>query len=203
VRCLKAVQAALARGTSGLALLAGWALLGLAGLITFEVFARKFFGFSLQGADEISGFVLAIASTIGFAYALHLRAHIRIDVVLVLLPTPVQALLNVLAYLLFTYFTLVLAYEGTWEFVKSIRLSARSLSPMAVPLAWPQGIWSAALIFFAVVATAELASAIGLVASGRFREAAIRFGPPSLQREVEEEMAAARRRLSEQGARTP
>ena len=72
----------LARGCSWLAVAAGWTLLALAILVTFETIVRKFFGFSIQGADEIGGYVLAISSSIGFCYALVMRAHIRIDLLL-------------------------------------------------------------------------------------------------------------------------
>ena len=52
------------------ALACGYLLLFLSFLVGFEVVARKLFGFSLQGVDEIGGYILAILATIGFSYTL-------------------------------------------------------------------------------------------------------------------------------------
>ena len=48
----------------------------------FEIIARKLFNHSLQGVDEIGGYVVAIIGTFGMALAAVERAHTRIDVLL-------------------------------------------------------------------------------------------------------------------------
>ena len=54
--------------------------LGLAVVVTVETVARKVFNVSLQGADELGGYALAVGSTIAFSLALMGRNHIRVDV---------------------------------------------------------------------------------------------------------------------------
>ena len=64
----------------------GYACLGLSFLIFFEIIARKLFNYSLQGVDEVGGYVVAIIGTFGMALAAVERAHTRIDVLLFRLP---------------------------------------------------------------------------------------------------------------------
>ena len=78
-------------------ILGGYGCLGLSFLIVYEIFARKLFNHSLQGVDEIGGYVVAITGTFGMALAALERAHTRIDVLLLRLPARVQAGLNLLS----------------------------------------------------------------------------------------------------------
>ena len=66
----------------------GYILLALAVLVTAETIGRKLFSFSLQGVDELGGYVLAVASSLAFTTALVERAHIRIELFHVMLPLP-------------------------------------------------------------------------------------------------------------------
>ena len=63
-----------------LATVFGLIFLGLAVVVTVETIARKLFNVSLQGADELGGYALAVGSTIAFSLALMGRNHIRVDV---------------------------------------------------------------------------------------------------------------------------
>ena len=49
-------------------------------LVAVETVVRKLFNFSLQGADELGGYALAVCATIAFSLALLGRTHIRVDV---------------------------------------------------------------------------------------------------------------------------
>ncbi|MEM7296313.1 MAG: TRAP transporter small permease subunit, partial [Pseudomonadota bacterium] len=46
----------------------GILILGSAGLVTVEVFGRKLFNYSIGGADELSGYAFAVATTFGLAF---------------------------------------------------------------------------------------------------------------------------------------
>ena len=81
-----------------LSLAGGYILLLLSLVIVFEILARKLFSYSLQGVDEIGGYVVAGTGAFGFAYALIERTHTRIDLVLGHVPKPVRNFLNVIAY---------------------------------------------------------------------------------------------------------
>ena len=52
-----------------LSLVGGYILLLLSLVIVFEILARKLFSYSLQGVDEIGGYVVAGTGEFGFAYA--------------------------------------------------------------------------------------------------------------------------------------
>src|SRR5919199_464669 len=79
---------------SVLATIFGVIFLGLAAWVTVETVSRKLFNFSLQGADELGGYALAVGSTIAFSLALIGRNHIRVDVFHEKFPPRVQATLN-------------------------------------------------------------------------------------------------------------
>ena len=59
----------------------GLAFLVLAVAVTAETIMRKVFNQSLQGVDELGGYILALAGAMSFSVALVARAHIRIDIV--------------------------------------------------------------------------------------------------------------------------
>src|SRR3546814_4708567 len=80
--------------SSLLACIFGYMMLALSIVVTVETIGRKLFDFSLQGADELGGYALAVGSSIGFSAALIERAHIRVDLFHGLLPRPLRILLN-------------------------------------------------------------------------------------------------------------
>ena len=63
-----------------LATVFGCIFLGLSVVVAVETISRKVFNVSLQGADELGGYALAVGSTIAFSLALMGRNHIRVDV---------------------------------------------------------------------------------------------------------------------------
>ena len=65
---------------------AGWGFILCAAFITFDVIARRFFGFSSQATTELTGYALAFGISWALAHALTTRAHIRIDVLINHLP---------------------------------------------------------------------------------------------------------------------
>ena len=67
--------------STAFAVIFGYVFLALSGLVTFETVSRKVFGFSIQGADELGGYALAVGSALAFSVALIERSHIRIDLV--------------------------------------------------------------------------------------------------------------------------
>ena len=80
---MKRLQAA-AEGISRVGAIAGGALLLVASvLICIDITTRYLFAWTLGGADELSGYALAIASAWGFSSTLFHRSHIRIDTVYV------------------------------------------------------------------------------------------------------------------------
>lgn len=182
------------RALDALALGAGWALLALAGLVGFEVIARKFFAYSLKGVDEIGGYVLAVASAAGFIYTLALGGHIRVDIVFKYLGARWRAALHAIAYASLAAFAALLVWRAAAVWLQSSSLDAVAPTPLATPLVLPQGLWVFGLAAFALFAVI-LAIEIGwtLVRNGA-AEVDRRFHADRLEDELKAEQRDAERR---------
>lgn len=126
----------------------GTLIVGSALLVTVEVFLRKFFNISIGGADEISGYAFGVATTLGFAYALHERAHICVDAVYRLFPKWLRIVANFFGLILLISFATVVSWVS-WDMVAdTLTHGSRSITPMRTPLAIPQIPWLFGWIFF-------------------------------------------------------
>lgn len=170
----------------GAAIAAGYAALGLSGLITFEVIARKFFAFSLQGVDELGGYVLAIGVAFSFAYALIHRAHTRVDVLLTALPAALRAPLNALATMLLAAFASFMLWRGVETLLETLEFGSRASTPLRTPLWMPQSLWVAGLAVFAGLALLLAGRALLLLLRGRGDTLNREFGPRSTDDELDE-----------------
>ena len=166
-------------------ILGGYGCLGLSFLIVYEIFARKLFNHSLQGVDEIGGYVVAIIGTFGMALAALERAHTRIDVLLLRLPARVQAGLNLLSYVALGLGAAFMGYMGWRTLDESLTFGSVSSSPLQVPLWIPQSLWMAGLVLFAL--SALWTALRGLLALRYGLEAADRvLAPPTVEDEIDE-----------------
>ncbi|MBN8413811.1 TRAP transporter small permease subunit [Halomonas cupida] len=180
------LDARLARLSRGAALAAGYGALVLSGLITFEVLARKFFAFSLQGVDEIGGYVLAIGVAASFAFALTQRAHTRVDVLLTRLPQGMRALLNAVAQLLLCGFSLFMLWRGAATLGETIEFSSLASTPLQTPLWIPQSLWLIGLSIFALVTLRAAGKALSQLCRGRFSQLNADCDPPSADDELDQ-----------------
>ncbi|MFV0297982.1 MAG: TRAP transporter small permease subunit, partial [Hyphomicrobiaceae bacterium] len=73
-------------------------------IVTFDILARKFANFSLEGADELSGYAFAISTSWAFAQGLLDRVNVRIDGIYLLVPTSFKAFLDFVALLSLSLF---------------------------------------------------------------------------------------------------
>jgi TRAP-type C4-dicarboxylate transport system permease small subunit len=137
-----------------LAIVAGWALVVYSIAVGVEIIGRRYLGFSLQGVDEIGGYLMAVIVAIGFSCALYSHAHIRIDILLPRLPRGVTLWLNVAAVGSLIAFALFLLWQATHVLIQSHALRAVAPTPLLTPLAIPQAIWVAALLYFLLYALA-------------------------------------------------
>ena len=166
-------------------ILGGYGCLSLSFLIVYEIFARKLFNHSLQGVDEIGGYVVAITGTFGMALAALERAHTRIDVLLLRLPARVQAGLNLLSYVALGLGAAFMGYMGWRTLDESLTFGSVSSSPLQVPLWIPQSLWMAGLVLFAL--SALWTALRGLLALRYGLEAADRvLAPPTVEEEIDE-----------------
>jgi Tripartite ATP-independent periplasmic transporters, DctQ component. len=178
-----------------LSIAAGWALLTLAIWIVINVVLRKFIYFSFQGVDEYGGYCLAIVAALGFSQAAFDRAHVRIDVVTRLLPVPLRAVFDVIALASLSFMAWIIALRAAEVAQASLALGALAISPLRTPLVIPQSAWVAALLWFGIVLTFQMAYAVLALWRRDWPGIAARVGVPEIDQEVEQELQAARFRM--------
>jgi TRAP-type C4-dicarboxylate transport system permease small subunit len=172
----------------------GYILLALAVLVTIETLGRKLFNISLQGVDELGGYALAVGSALAFTTALVERAHIRIELFHVMLPVPLQMALNWFAI------TSIAAFGGLLAFVcftilwDSFAYNSTAPTPWATPLIYPQSLWYAGMVIFALVSGAMALHATYLLVTGNAKALNKAYGPKEAAEEVKEELEDLARR---------
>jgi TRAP-type C4-dicarboxylate transport system permease small subunit len=180
--------------TTFISRLFGGSLLFLSVFVTLETILRKVFNTSLQGADELGGYVLAFGSSLAFVVTLVERAHIRIDILHNRFSVRVQAALDWLAALSMAALGVFLLYVGWFVIVDTLAYGSTSATPWATPLIWPQGLWYGALAIFSLAAIALSGRATWLFATGRFPQLADEFNPKGAVEELAEELDQRRQR---------
>ena len=167
----------------------GLAFLALAFAVATETVMRKMFNRSLQGVDELGGYVLAVGAALSFALALRSRAHIRIDIVHDHLPRFLRVLLNLLAMPAIAACAAAALAMAWFALSETIAFNATAQTPWATPLKYPQGLWVAALGAFALFAVIETVTLFGLLLRGRVDEIDQRYGPRGAKDDLEDELA--------------
>lgn len=171
-----------------LATLFGTIFIGLAVVVTVETLARKLFNISLQGADELGGYALAVGSTIAFSLALMGRAHIRVDVFHDRFPPRVQAVLNWVSIVSVAAFGLFISWVAFKVIGDTLQYRSTAQTPWATPLIIPQGVWYAGLLVFGLLALAYASRATALLLGGRIDLLNRDFHPKSAKEELKEEL---------------
>lgn len=185
-----------------LAMVFGGVFVVLAVIISVETICRKVFNFSLQGADELGGYSLAVGSTIAFSLALMGRCHIRVDVFHERFPRQTRAVLNWLSSVALALFAIFIAYVAFKVLVDTLAYGSTAQTPWATPLIWPQSVWYVGLVIFALVAAGYASVASRLLFTGQIVTLLKDFSPKSAKEELKEELDDLSQRQAAQGAST-
>ncbi|WP_417518630.1 TRAP transporter small permease subunit [Minwuia sp.] len=170
-----------------LAWLGGTLILGSALLVTLEVVLRKFFGLSMAGADEISGYAFGVATSLGFAFALFERAHIRVDALFLILPRWLRVILNLFGLLLLIGFAAIVTWMA-WQLVgDTLKHGSHSITPMRTPLALPQIPWLAGWVIFVASGVLLFFGALFSTLTGDSASADRLIGVKTLDEQIEDE----------------
>ena len=166
----------------------GLVFLGLSVLVTVETVVRKVFNVSIQGSAELGGYALAVGSAIGFGLAVVSRSHIRVDVFHECFSPAVQAFMNWLSAVMIAALGLFLVGVCYRVITKTVEYGSAAQTPWATPLIYPQTVWYAGLIAFAIYATVYAVRASKLLFTGQ-REALLEeFHPKSAKEELKDEL---------------
>ena len=182
-----------------LATVFGTVFLTLAVVVTVETLARQLFNISIQGADELGGYALAVGSTIAFSLALMGRNHIRVDVFHEMLPRRVQAGLNWVAIVSMATFAGFIAIIALKVITDTMQYRSTAPTPWQTPLIWPQSVWYAGLVIFALVALGYALRATKLLFAGDLTTLNHDFSPKSAKEELKEELDDLGARLGPDG----
>lgn len=170
-----------------LAWLGGALILGSALLVTAEVLLRKFVGVSMAGADEISGYAFGVATSLGFAFALFERAHIRVDALFLLLPRFLRLFLNLFGLALLVGFAAIITWMA-WQLVgDTLKHGSHSITPMRTPLAIPQIPWLAGWMIFVISGVLLFLGALFSTLTGDGASADRLIGVKTLDEQIEDE----------------
>lgn len=169
-------------------------------VVSVETLARKLFNYSIQGADELGGYALAAGSVIAFSLALIGRNHIRVDVFHEHFAKWLRAWLNMLSYVLLAAFAVLLAIVAFKVVADTLAYRSTAPTPWQTPLIWPQSVWYAGLVVFALLAFGYAVRAVWLLARGDIDGINRDFHPKSAKEEVKEELDDFAQR---RGARMP
>lgn len=179
-----------------LSLAFGLIFLALSLVVALETIMRKVFNTSLQGADELGGYSLAIGSTLAFSLALLGRTHIRVDVFHEHFPAVMRRFMDTLSSVLMTGFAVLMAVLAWYVLEDSRAYQSVAQTPWATPLAYPQTVWFLALAMFALVGVGRTGRALILWVQGN-PKLEREFGPRSTKEEVDEELQDLKARKSE------
>lgn len=167
----------------------GILMLTLAMLITLETLIRKFFSLSLGGVDELGGYAIAIAAPLAFCVAMVDQAHIRINLLHMRLPMPLQAMLNALAAISLGLLAAFLLYFTVKTVMDTQMYRSIAQTPWATPLIYPQAVWLIAMTAFTAAAAWLSVKALVLLGKRDWKGLNQQFGPSSTSDELEAELA--------------
>src|ERR1041384_7134060 len=172
-----------------LARVSGW-ICGLlltvsAFLIGLDIALREIFVATLGGANELSGYALAVSSSWGCTVALVHRMHVRIDSVYTHLSARIRALLDMIGLAAFIYFLAFVTFYAWKVLEQSVESNTHSISALGAPLAIPQAVWFAGFVVFLLVAGLYLLRAMLAFAKGDLRRVRELLGARSVEEEME------------------
>lgn len=162
----------------------GAMMMATAFVVTFDVVMRKVAGFSLEGADELSGYAFAISTSWAFSLGFLQRANVRIDGIYLLAPTRTRAILDFVALAALSLFLACLLRSGWYMWLDNYQYDSRSITSWRTQIAYPQAAWLLGWLWFAVVIVLVFLRCLLAVAQGRPEDVVTVAGVRTLAEEV-------------------
>jgi len=175
-------------GTARFAAIAGGlALMLCAFMVTFDVLARKIFGVTMRGSDEITGYVFAAVTTWSYAHCLFTRSNIRIDVGYLRASVRLRAVLDIVGLCLLTTYIFVLARSAFEVLHVSWSYNYTSTTPLAVSMWIPQAFWVGGLAFMLLCCVFLILVSLKHLFAGRWSDVNALIGVRSIEQDIAEE----------------
>lgn len=158
-------------------------------LVTGDVISRRFFGASMAGADEISGYTFAVSTVWALSFTLIHRAHVRVDALYMRFGPRVRAALDLLSVIALGVFVGIVTWFAWDVFLGSWERDARSISPMRTPLWIPQFFWFVGLAVFVLTFAILLLRSLIALFAGDLVTLRRLIGARTVDEEVQEELS--------------
>jgi len=179
------------RGAEFAALAGGVLILSAAGVVSVDVLLRKFVSVTLGGADELSGYALAIGSTWSFAFVMLSRSNVRIDALYQMMSRRWAVVCDLIALTALLVFASVVAWYGFTVMSYAWEIGSRSNSSLAVPLAVPLTLWWIGYAWFVLCGLVLMLRSVSAMFSRDFHLVNRLIGARSIQEEAAEELQTA------------
>lgn len=101
--------------------------------VALEVIGRNFIGIFTGITDEIGGYVLAFGGSVGLAYTLRARGHVRIDIIFSYVSARAKPWFDAVAMAVMAVFAAVVAFYMYEMVVLSYRINATGHSLIGMP----------------------------------------------------------------------
>ena len=162
----------------------GAMMLFAAFMVSADVLARRLFGLTMGGSDEISGYLFAIATSLAFPYALLTRSNVRIDAAYALLHPHVRAALDLLAITCMALFSALATWRAVLAVGETWNNGARAITPLQTPLIFPQSLWLTGWIALCLCALLVLWGVAAALLRGDLRRASELAGAMTQEEEI-------------------
>lgn len=155
--------------------------------IGIDVLIRKFLSISIQGSDELSGYVLAFVSVWGFTYALMHKGHIRIEILYMKLSEKTQRILDLVSMASLASYIWVFTYFAFRVLSTSVKRHSLANTPLQTPLWIPQSLWFLGMLFFSIVIFVYFLFPLVWFFQNKYQAMGDLIGCPLLEENIKEE----------------
>lgn len=121
----------------GAGILAGFCIAAVMLVMVSEVFFRYVMQQPTYWALEVSTYLLVAAVSLGSAYTLRNKAHVGVEIVYNILPFQLKIFAYYIAMISALVMSGILFWYGIVEVKVALRFQDRSLTPLAMPMAYP------------------------------------------------------------------
>lgn len=151
----------------GVAILVGIVLLTCAAFVLMDIILRQV-GTSFGGTDEISGYVMAIATSWGMAFTMLELGHVRIDLLRSRLATKGRVMMDLFSLGVLAATISLIAVQSWPVVANTLKNGSTANTPLETPLIWVQLPWFLGWAWFGLMAWLTLAAAAMLFLRGQF-----------------------------------
>ena len=148
------------RGIDALCLVGAWvgaiACFMLSAMLILEVATPSFFNWSQPWAIEYSTYFQAMVLFAGSGWAFRQGTHIRVSLLLALLPRALGYLLDLLGSVFVLGLSLYLTIALVDQALRTVNLGSRSYYPSETLLVWPQGALAAGFVLLTLAVAARV-----------------------------------------------